>query len=488
MFIGIDLGTSSVKIILTKKDGFIVRTVSRSYDLLIPNPSWTEQDPNAWYDQTIDGLKELVKGYENEIKAMSFSGQMHGLVLLDENDKILRNALLWNDQRTIDEVNYLNNYIGIKTLLKNTGNIALTGLTAPKVLWVKKHEPHLFNQISKVMLPKDFLVYKLSGSFASDVSDLSGTLYFNPKTRNYSEEMLEILGLTKAMLPSIHESYETVGVLTNEIKKILNINQDVKVVVGGGDQAVGAVGVGIVGSGECSISLGTSGVIFVSSENFAVDTKSYLQSYCHANGKHHIMAVMLNAAGAIKWWNESILNNKDYDAYYKSVVQANGNDNLFFLPYLTGERAPINDPYAKGVIYGLGIHHKKEDIDFAIVEGVTFALRDSFELIKNLGIEINRIRITGGGAKSNVWAQLISNVLNIEVVKIKALEGPALGAAILAMVGNNDYSDVVTACSKIVKLGDTFKPNSELVDKYNRKYQDFKKLYPALKELYKTIK
>lgn len=488
MFIGIDLGTSGVKIILTSATGEVINTVSRSYELIVPKPSWTEQDPNAWYDQTIDGLKEIVKGYESRIKGISFSGQMHGLVLLDEEDIVLRNALLWNDQRTIKEVDYLNNNFGIELLLEHTGNIALTGLTAPKVLWVKNNEPEIFQRISKVMLPKDFLVYKLSGSFASDVSDLSGTLYFDPASRTYSKKMLEILGITEDMLPSVHESYEAVGNLTQELKELLNIKQDVKIVVGGGDQAVGAVGVGIVGDGECSLSLGTSGVIFVSSKNFNVDRQSYLQSYAHANGKYHIMAVMLNAAGAIKWWNESILDNKNYDEYYKSVNSANGNDNLFFLPYLTGERAPINDPYAKGVMYGMGIHHTKKDLDLAVVEGVTFALRDSFELIKNLGVDIKRVRITGGGAKSNIWAQLISDIFNVEVVKIKAEEGPALGAAILAMVGCNEYKNVEDACENIVELSTVFKPNKSKVDKYDMKYVEFTKLYPVLKELYKNIK
>jgi xylulokinase len=488
MFIGVDLGTSGVKCILATKEGDVLRTVSREYDLIIPKPGWTEQNPIDWLEQTLSALKELVQDYETQIEGISFSGQMHGLVLLDKNDKVLRNALLWNDQRTIEEVDYLNNVISKDLLLEYTGNIALTGLTAPKILWVKKHEPKIFAQVAKVMLPKDFLVYKLSGSFASDVSDLSGTLYFNPKTRDYSEEMLDILELTKDMLPSVHESYEVVGSLSQKIKKTLSIAQDVKIIIGGGDQAVGAVGVGVVGNGECSISLGTSGVIFVASDTFNVDYKSHLQSYAHANGQYHLMAVMLNAAGAIKWWNESIFDNEDYDAYYKSVQASNLKDNLFFLPYLTGERSPINDPYAKGVIYGLGLHHTKADIDRAIVEGVTFALKDSFELIQNLGVNIKRVRLTGGGAKSSVWAQLISDILNVEVVKIQTEEGPALGAAILAMVGCQTYHSVDEACEKIVSLGDTFDPNPTRIDFYQKKYQEFIKLYPVLKGLYQEIK
>ncbi|MEC9485150.1 MAG: xylulokinase [Candidatus Izemoplasma sp.] len=487
MFIGVDLGTSGVKVILTNNKGEVINTAKRSYDLIIPKASWIEQDPNAWLKQTLEALKEVVVGYENDIQGMSFSGQMHGLVLLDENDKVLRNALLWNDQRTINQVEYLNQTVGKDSLLKYTGNIALTGLTAPKILWVKEHEPDIFDKISKIMLPKDFLVYKLSGAFASDVSDLSGTLYFNPEKRDYSPEMLDILDITRDMLPSVHESFDVVGTMNDDIKNILNITQDVHIIVGGGDQAVGAVGVGVVGDGECSLSLGTSGVIFVSSNTFKIDHKSYLQSYAHANGNYHMMAVMLNAAGAIKWWNNAIFNTDDFEAYYKQVVHSKPDNDIYFLPYLTGERAPINDPYAKGVFYGLGVHHTKEDMDRAVVEGVTFALRDSFTLIQDLGVDIKRVRLTGGGAKSDVWAQMISDVFNVEVAKITSEEGPALGAAILAMVGCKEYPTVQSACKQLVTLGKEFTPNTSNVNAYNKKYNKFVQLYPTLKALFKSF-
>ncbi len=484
MFIGIDLGTSGVKSILVTKDGSIKKSVSRTYDLVIPKPSWSEQDPNIWYQETISSLKELVAGYENEIQGISFSGQMHGLVILDENDIVLRNAILWNDQRTVKEVDYLNKEIGIEKLLDETGNIALTGLTAPKLLWVMNNEPEIFKKIRKVMLPKDYLVYKLSGEFVSDVSDLSGTLYFDCKNRKYSDYMLEVLKLDRSVLPEIFESYEVVGYLKKELKQLLNINQDVKIIAGGGDQAVGAVGVGIVGDGECSISLGTSGVVFVSSNTFNVDKKSHLQSYAHANGKYHVMAVMLNAAGALKWWNEDIFDDSNYDLFFERISVTKIEESLFFLPYLSGERSPINDPFAKGVIFGLGNHHTKPQLDRAIVEGVTFALRDSFELIKNLGTNIQRIRITGGGSKSDVWAQMISDIFNVEVIKIDVDEGPALGAAILAMVGCNEYSNVEDACNDIVKLKSTFYPKFENFQLYDSKYKKFVKIYPRIKELY----
>ncbi len=484
MYIGIDLGTSSVKTILVSRDGVIQRTVSKNYDLIFPHASWSEQNPNDWYTQTMEALKELVVGFENQINGISFSGQMHGLVLLDEHDQILRNAILWNDQRTTKEVDYLNNEIGIDRLLEYTGNIALTGLTAPKILWVKHNEPEVFQKIKKIMLPKDYLIYKLSGEFASDVSDTSGTLYFDCKNKKYSSEMLDILGIHEDLLPKVYESYEVVGRLTQEHKDILKIKQDVNIIAGGGDQAVGAVGVGIVNDGECSLSLGTSGVIFVSSDQYKVDRESYFQSYAHANGTFHIMAVMLNAAGAMKWWNETIFTDKDYDSFYQNLSETNIDDTVFFLPYLTGERAPINNPYAKGVLFGFGIHHNKAHMDRAVVEGVTFALKQSFDLIQNLGVNISKVRITGGGAKSDVWAQMIADIFNVKVLKLASEEGPALGAAILAMVGCQEFQNVNDACEKIIQLDKEFKPVKENTKKYNAKFNDYIKLYPAIKTLY----
>jgi len=484
MYIGIDLGTSSVKLILADRAGNIVRSISRSFELIFPQPSWTEQDPVTWYDRTIDGLRRLIIGYENEIDGIGFSGQMHGLVLLDENDRVLRNAILWNDQRTVKEVAYLNDVVGVDSLIDATGNIALTGLTAPKLLWVRNHEPEIFRRIHKVMLPKDYLSYRLSGSFTSDVSDLSGTLFFDPETKTYSKKMLALLGLDESMLPRICESHEVVGTLTPQLQTLLHLKREVKIVIGGGDQAIGAVGVGVISDGDCSISLGTSGVIFVASDSFAVDRISHFQSYAHANGKYHVMAVMLNAAGALKWWNEEIFASDDYEAFFRRVAAAESKDNLFFLPYLTGERAPINDPYAKGVLYGLGIHHTRNDLDRAIVEGVTFALKDSFELIKKLGVKIARVRLTGGGAKSRFWAQLIADAFDVETVKMKSEEGPAFGAAILAMVGCGEFADVKAACEKLIQVDESFVPNPTAVRYLQSKYQQFTKIYPSMKKLF----
>lgn len=484
MYIGIDLGTSGVKLLLIRKSGEIVRSVSRSYDLIIPKSSWSEQEPNAWFEETLDGLKSLVKGYEKDLKAISFSGQMHGLVILDENDRVLRPAILWNDQRTTNEVDYLNKEIGIQNLIKYTGNIALTGLTAPKILWVKNHEPEVFNKISKIMLPKDYLAYKLSGVFATDVSDVSGTLYYDVKNKKYSREILNILGVDIKQLPEVFESFQKIGVLQPNMMEVLGLKHEVDVIIGGGDQAVGAVGVGVVEDGKASISLGTSGVIFVASDAFKVDAQSYFQSYCHANSRYHIMSVMLNAAGALKWWTEKIFNEKDYQAYFERVAQARIDNDLFFLPYLSGERAPINDPSAKGVFLGMDLSHGKADMDRAVIEGVCFALKQSFEKIKKLGVHIPTVRITGGGAKSEVWAQMIADILEVDVHTMKAEEGPAFGAAILAMVGHGAYDNVKDACRHIVKLDKFYKQNYMISKTYRKKYEKFGIIYPRVKALF----
>lgn len=488
MFIGIDIGTSGVKLILVTKTGTVLHSTTRAYDLLMPKPMWTEQNPNDWYNQVIDGLKELVVGHESQIEAIGLSGQMHGLVILDHKDEVIRPAILWNDQRTIDENNYLNNTIGFETLQAYTGNISLTGLTAPKVLWVKNHEPHHFSRIEKVMLPKDYIAYRLSGVFATDVSDVSGTLYYDCAKGLYSKEMLSILGIKESQLPKVYNSYEWIGHIKNDILKELNITQPVKLIIGGGDQAVGAVGIGIVDAGKCSISLGTSGVVFVAMDTFKIDTQSHLQSYRHANGKFHMMGVMLSAAGALNWWSEKVFKNYNYTDFFEKIDKTPNEDDLYFLPYLSGERSPINDPQARGVYFGLQLHHRKEHMDRALVEGVTFALRQTFDLIQTLGTPIQSLRITGGGAKSRVWAQMIADIMNVEVSTIEIEEGPSLGAAILAMVGANAYPSVAEACSAMIKEKEVFTPIQSNVSVYAKKYDVFKQLYPSMKDLFPRLK
>lgn len=482
MFVGIDLGTSAVKLILVNHLGIVQRIVSKSYPLYMPKEGWTEQDPKVWFEQTLEGLKELVKGFESYIEGIGFSGQMHGLVLLGENDVILRRAILWNDQRTTNEVDLLNN--DLKTLLDETGNIAITGLTAPKILWVKKHEPELFKNIKKIMLPKDYLIYKLSGVFASDTSDASGTLYVDVAHRCYSQRMLKLLDIKEEQCPKLFESYEVIGTLKQIFQEQLGLKKQVKMTCGGGDQAMGAVGVGVVKNGQCSVSLGTSGVVFVANDTFHIDKKSYLQSYCHANGKYLMMGVMLNAGGAHKWWYKNILNETDYNLYYDSLSLAKETENLYFLPYLNGERSPINDPEASGAFFGLKHHHQTADLNRAVLEGITFGLKQSFDLIESLQGNIETIRVTGGGAKNIAWARLIANVFNRNVERVEIEEGPAFGAAITAMVGCNKYKSVSDACAKIVQIKDSFLPQTDKVALYKKKYKNFTQIYPQIKNIH----
>lgn len=485
-YIGIDLGTSGIKLLLVSSTGKILKTVNKALDLLIPKPLWTEQDPGLWYEQTLAGLKELISGFEHEIRAISFSGQMHGLVILDAHDRVLRNALLWNDQRTSKEVDYLNNVIGREVLLQETGNIALTGLTAPKLLWVRENEPEIFQRIAKIMLPKDYLVYKFSGVFATDISDVSGTLYYDVGKKIYSKKMLDILGISEEQLPQLFASSEVVGLLRSELMEQLGIKNPVKIVIGGGDQAVGAIGTGVVNAGECSISLGTSGAIFVANDEFTIDERTYLQSYAHCNGKYHLMGVTLNAAGSIKWWLE-VLKEKNYDNFFAEVDSVPIEDRLYFLPYLNGERAPINDAQAKGVFIGLRIDHQREHLGRAIVEGVTFSLKQTFELIENLGVKIRSVRITGGGAKSKIWAQMLADIFDLRIETIQSEEGPAYGAAILAMVGDNLYPSVAECCKALIAVKDVFLPDAEKVAIYRKKFEIYKKIYPQIKSLYQDI-
>ncbi len=483
MYIGIDLGTSSVKAILVNKQGEILKTVSREYPLLMPKQNFCEQNPQDWLSATEEVLYELLEKYD-EVDGISFSGQMHGLVILDEKDNVIRPAILWNDQRTEKECEYLNNEIGKDFLLDKTGNIALTGFTAPKILWVKNNEPENFEKISKIMLPKDYLAYKLSGVFASDYSDSSGTLYLDCKNKCWSKEMLEILSINEKMLPELFESYEVVGSLKPEYIEKFGLRNEPKVVIGGGDQAVGAIGTGTVNDGECSLTLGTSGVIFVPTNECFVDKKFGIHSFAGANGGYHLMSVMLSAAGAVAWYFEKVLKRKDFETITKELKNVAIDNDLFFLPYLTGERTPINDPNAKGAFIGITLDQSEVDLFKAVLEGVAFAFRDSFEIFESLGVVINRIRVTGGGSKNDEWVQIISNVLNKEIDYLNTSEGGAYGAAILASVGCGQFNDVKIATEKFIKVTKSVKPIENEVLEYGKKYNKFKKIYPTIKSLF----
>lgn len=487
LYIGIDLGTSAVKLLLMEGDGSIKKIVSREYPLNFPQPGWSEQNPLDWYCETMLGLQDLLADADrSQVAGISFGGQMHGLVILDENDEVIRPAILWNDGRTVEECEYLNEQIGKEKLSAYTANISFTGFTAPKILWIKKHEPENFSRIKKIMLPKDYLAYRLSGVHCTDMSDASGMLLLDVKNRCWSKEMCKICHITEDMLPALYESYECVGTILPDVAKILDIPNDLKIVAGAGDNAAAAVATGTVGDGKCNISLGTSGTIFISAINFGVDKNNALHSFCDANGAYHLMGCMLSAASCNKWWMDEIIGTKDYANEQKDITKL-GENHVYYLPYLMGERSPYNNPNARATFIGMTMDTTKSDMTQAVLEGVAFALRDSFEVAKSLGIKIERTKICGGGAKSPLWKKIIANVLNIKVDILETEEGPSLGGAMLAAVACGEYDNVEAAAAKIVKVIDTVEPEPELVAKYELRYNQFKNIYPACKELFNQI-
>lgn len=487
LYIGVDLGTSAVKLLLMDGSGKIENIVSREYPLDFPHPGWSEQRPEDWWDAVVDGIKALVADYDkDQVAGISFGGQMHGLVILDAQDQVIRPAILWNDGRTTEEVDYLNNIIGKDKLSQYTANIAFAGFTAPKLLWVVKNEPENFARIHKIMLPKDYIAYKLTGVHCTDVSDASGMLLLDVKNRRWSPEMLEICHIREEQLAKVYESYEAVGTLKPEVAEVLGLPAGCKVAAGAGDNAAAAVGTGTVGDGMCNISLGTSGTIFISSRNFGVDENNALHAFGHADGYYHLMGCMLSAASCNKWWMDDIIGTKDYGKE-QQVIEKLGENHVFFLPYLMGERSPHNDPNARGTFIGLTMDNTRADMTQAVLEGVAFAMRDSFEVARSLGIHIQRTKICGGGAKSPLWCKIMANVLGIRVDLLASEEGPSMGGAMLAAVACGEYESVEAAAKAIVRVVGTIEPDAELVEKYEKKYRQFAKIYPTVKALFPQI-
>jgi xylulokinase len=487
MYIGIDLGTSAVKLLLMSADGDIKNVVSKDYPLEFPRAGWSQQAPQDWLSQTWAGIKELLQGFDaREIGGIGVGGQMHGLVVLDENDEVIRPAILWNDGRTGKEVEYLNSVIGKQKLSTLTANIAFAGFTAPKLLWMKANEPQLFARINKIMLPKDYIVYMLTGVHSTDASDASGMLMFDVEHRCWSKEMLEICGVREEQMAKVFESYESVGTVKTDVAAALGFPNGVKVAAGAGDNAAAAVGTGTVGDGNCNISLGTSGTVFISSKKFAVDSHNALHAFAHADGSYHLMGCMLSAASCGKWWIENILQTLDYRAE-EAAIENFGENNVFFLPYLMGERSPINDINARGTFIGMSMDSTRAQMTQAVFEGVTFALRDSMEIAKQLGINVTKTRLCGGGANSRMWRQMVADILNIEVEIPAAEEGPGYGGAMLAAVACGEYESVEACAEKLIKVTKIISPQPEIAAKYEKKYQKFRKIYPTVKALFPEL-
>ncbi len=489
-YIGADLGTSSLKLLLIKADGTIVNTITKEYPVFFPKPAWSEQNPEDWWSAFKVGIKELIAGISSgDIKGIGFGGQMHGLVALDNEDNVIRPAILWNDGRTDKETEYLNNIIGKEKLSSYTANIAFAGFTAPKLLWLKENEPDKFNKICKIMLPKDYLNYKLTGIHCTDYSDASGFLLLDVKNKCWSKEMLNICGITENQMPKLYESFEVVGNILPEIAEEIGLCADTIVVAGSGDNAAAAIGTGTISNGRCNISLGTSGTIFISSDSFSVDKFNSLHSFCHADGGYHLMGCILSAASCNKWICEDILKTSDYETEQACIHDNDlGNNHVYFLPYLMGERSPINDTDARGTFTGMRMDTQRKDIIQAVLEGVAFAIRDNLEIAKASGIKIDSSSLCGGGAKSPLWQRILCNILNIPITIPQTEQGPGYGGAMLSMVGAKEYENVKACADMFVKAKETIYPEKEIAERYEEQYKKFQKIYPSMKNLFKEIK
>ena len=489
LYIGIDLGTSAAKLLLMDAQGSILNVISKEYPLEFPRPGWSQQDPAHWRSAVMEGVPELLTGFDSSaVAGIGCGGQMHGLVILDDQDGVIRPAILWNDGRTAGQVDYLNGVVGKEKLSAMTANIAFAGFTAPKILWIREQEPENFEKIAKIMLPKDYINYILTGVHACDYSDASGMLLLDVEHRDWSREMLDICGISESQMPGLYESYDCIGTVKPEIAAVLGIPDTVKVAAGAGDNAAAAVGTGVVGEGGCNISLGTSGTVFISSRKFGVDPNNALHAFAHADGGYHLMGCMLSAASCNKWLMDDILKTDDYAAEQAPITDDKlGRSRVFFLPYLMGERSPINDTNARGTFIGMTMDTTRADLVQAVLEGVAFAIRDSVEIARSLGVVINSSKVCGGGARSDLWKRMIANILNAELECLESEQGPGMGGAMLAMVACGAYPSVQAVCKQFVQVASVVEPEPVLVAKYEKRYNRFKKIYPACKELFAAL-
>ncbi len=500
-FLGIDLGTSAVKCILVDHSGKVKGSHNVEYALSQPFPGWAEQQPEDWWEATKSCIPELLKKTSvsgEEVKGIGLSGQMHGSVFLDKQLQVIRPALLWCDQRTSEQCEWIEKTIGMEKLGELTGNKALTGFTAPKIIWLRDHEPHHYKRVAHLMLPKDYVRLQLTNAFGMDVADASGTLLLDVAHRKWSQEVVEQLSIPMDWLPPLFESNEIAGHLQKNIAERLGLIEGIPVVAGGGDQACGAVGVGVVQKGIASVALGTSGVVFVHDEKYEVDDLYRLHSFCHGvPGKWHRMGVMLSAGGALQWWKnhfaheeleQASKNNKDVYEILTELAETApiGSEGLLFAPYLTGERTPHPDPKARGAFIGLNLRHSKAHLTRSILEGITFGLRDSLELIKASGVEIHELRVNGGGAKSLFWRQMIADIFGYPVVTVNSTDGPAYGAAVMAASGVLEQ-DISKLCKDWIKVVDRLEPNLKNQQKYEAYYTVYRSLYPTLKDSFHQL-
>ena len=489
LFIGIDLGTSACKLLLMDEGGKILNIVSKEYPVEFPRPGWSQQDPDDWWLAVREGVPELLAGFDAaQVAGIGCGGQMHGLVVLDGDDAVIRPAILWNDGRTVEQVRFLNEEVGTDKLLAWTGNIAFAGFTAPKILWMRDEEPELFARIAHIMLPKDYLTYKLTGVNATDASDAAGMLLLDVGGRRWSPEMLELCGISEGQLPRVFESWEAVGCVRDDIADELGLPHGVVVAAGAGDNAAAAVGTGVVGAGSCNISLGTSGTVFIPTSSFAAGLGDKIHSFCHADGGWHLMGCILSAASCNKWWAEDILGTSDLAGEQAGIdAGAVTLDLPYFLPYLMGERTPHNDTAARGAFVGLNMAATRADMTRAVLEGVAFAIRDSVEIARGLGVDLQKSMVCGGGSKSRLWMEMLASVCNLTLEMPETEQGPGFGGAILAAVAAGVFPSVGEACARLVHVRETIEPQAELISAYEARYQVWRGLYPALKSSFKQM-
>lgn len=501
-FLGLDVGTTGAKSILINEKGTVFASASSGYPMSNPKPLWSEQNPEDWWRAVQLSFKQIIRDNKinpAEIKGIGLTGQMHGLVLLDKAGKVLRPCIMWNDQRTIKECNEITSLFGFSKLLAITGNAVLPGFTAPKILWVKKNEPDVFEKTEHILLPKDYIRYRLTDEFAIDVSDASGTSLLDVNKRCWSEEILSGLEIPSRCMPRVYESPEISGFVTAGAAAATGLIPGIPVVAGAGDQAAGGVGTGTVKNGIASVVLGTSGVVFAHTDKLTIEPEGRLHSFCHASpGTWHVMGVTLSAAGSFRWFRDTFCEQEILEAKQKSIDVYEiltksaaeippGSEGLIFLPYLTGERTPYPDPDAKGTFTGITIRHNKKHFIRSVLEGVAYSLRDCLELIKSDGIIVNEIRVSGGGAKSILWKQILADIFDTDLVTLNSTEGAPLGAAVLAAVGTGHFSSVVEACDKIITKKEITNPVAENVLRYNEYYDIYRKLYPSLKTSFGKI-
>lgn len=491
-FMGIDVSTTATKALLIGADGNVVSVASSEYTYETPRPMWTEQHPHLWWQATVQSVRKVLADSgvnPADIQGIGLTGQMHGLVLLDEKGQVLRPAILWNDQRTAAECDEIRARLGKNRLIQITGNDALTGFTAPKILWVRNHEPEIFSRARHILLPKDYVRYRLTGEYAMDKADGAGTILFDLRKRDWSPEVLEALEINPAWLPPTFEGPQITGRVTPEAAEETGLKAGTPVVAGGGDQSAQAVGVGAVEPGVVALTLGTSGVVFASTQEPFIEPEGRLHAFCHAvPGRWHLMGVMLSAGGSLRWYRDTVAPGTDFDTLLRPAEEVPpGCEGLLYLPYLTGERTPYPDPLARGAFVGLTVRHTLAHMTRAVLEGVAFGLRDSFELMKESGLEkITQVRASGGGARSPLWRQILADVLEVELVTVNTTEGAAYGAALLAAVGAGAFPDVQTACSAVIRITGRTVPGPA-TRFYKEMYPLYRALYPALRPTFQGI-